>query len=99
LADAKYAAALRLRGHCYARPLRSVGDRLLNVACAMLRNGTQSNPLIGKPKKCLLKGRKPLAPAVGFGDVGGRTDGRQVWPFGVSERPRLLVLTVVFVIF
>jgi hypothetical protein len=25
-------------------PLRSVGDRLLNVACAMLRNGTEFNP-------------------------------------------------------
>jgi hypothetical protein len=34
---AKY-AALRSRGHNHARALRS--DRLLNVACAMLRNGT-----------------------------------------------------------
>jgi hypothetical protein len=44
---AKY-AALRLRGH--ARALRSVGDRLLNVACAMLRNGTQFNPLLESQK-------------------------------------------------
>jgi hypothetical protein len=36
---AKY-EALRARGHGYARALRSVADRLLNVACAMLRDGT-----------------------------------------------------------
>jgi hypothetical protein len=46
---AKY-TALRLRGHNHARALRSVGDRLLNVACAMLRKGTQFAPLIGKRK-------------------------------------------------
>jgi transposase len=33
-------AALRSRGHSHARALRSVGDRLLNIACAMLRSGT-----------------------------------------------------------
>ena len=32
--------ALRARGHGHARALRSVADRLLNVACAMLRNRT-----------------------------------------------------------
>lgn len=32
--------ALRERGHGYARALRSVADRLLNVACAMLRDRT-----------------------------------------------------------
>ena len=37
VSHAKY-QALRARGH--ARALRSVADRLLNVACAMLRNGT-----------------------------------------------------------
>ena len=31
---------LRARGHGHARALRSVADRLLNVACAMLRHGT-----------------------------------------------------------
>ncbi len=31
--------ALRARGHGHARALRSVADRLLNVACAMLRDG------------------------------------------------------------
>ncbi len=31
-------AALRARGHSHARALRSVGDRNLSVACAMLRN-------------------------------------------------------------
>jgi transposase len=33
-------AELRKRGHSHGRALRSVGDRLLAVACAMLRNGT-----------------------------------------------------------
>ena len=36
--------ALRKRGHGHARALRSVADRLLNVACAMLRTGTLFNP-------------------------------------------------------
>jgi len=36
---AKY-AALRSRGHSHGRALRSVADRLLNVACAMLKTGT-----------------------------------------------------------
>jgi transposase len=39
---AKY-AALRGRGHSHGRALRSVADRLLNVACAMLKNGTLFN--------------------------------------------------------
>ena len=39
LSAAKY-AALRTRGHGHARALRSVADRLLAVACAMLRNQT-----------------------------------------------------------
>lgn len=33
-------AALRARGQSHGRSLRTVGDRLLGVACAMLRNGT-----------------------------------------------------------
>ncbi|MDJ0390237.1 IS110 family transposase [Roseomonas sp. E05] len=33
-------AALRERGHSHPRALRSVADRLLSVACAMLRTGT-----------------------------------------------------------
>jgi transposase len=41
--QAKY-TALRQRGHTHGRALRSVGDRLLNVACAMLRNRTLFNP-------------------------------------------------------
>ena len=40
---AKY-AALRSRGHSHARALRSIADRLLNVACAMLRTGTTFDP-------------------------------------------------------
>jgi transposase len=37
-------AALRSRGHSHGRALRSVADRLLNVACAMLKTGTTFNP-------------------------------------------------------
>jgi transposase len=40
---AKY-AALRRRGHGHARALRSVADRLLAVACAMLRSQTMFDP-------------------------------------------------------
>ena len=40
---AKY-AALRGRGHGHARALRSVADRLLAVACAMLRTQTCYRP-------------------------------------------------------
>ena len=40
---AKY-QALRRRGHGHARSLRSVPDRLLNIACAMLRDGVCFNP-------------------------------------------------------
>ena len=36
--------ALRGRGHSHARSLRSVADRLLNVACAMLRDRTVYDP-------------------------------------------------------
>ena len=40
---AKY-AALRGRGYSHGRVLRSVADQLLNVVCAMLKNGTLFNP-------------------------------------------------------
>ena len=46
---AKY-AALRSRGHSHGRALRSVGDRLLNVACAMLKAGTIFNPSLASQK-------------------------------------------------
>ena len=36
--------SLRARGHGHARALRSVADRLLNVACAMLRAGACFDP-------------------------------------------------------
>ena len=36
--------ALRARGHSHGRALRTVGDRLLAVACAMLRDGTLYDP-------------------------------------------------------
>ena len=45
ISRAKY-AALRARGHSHGRALRSLGDRLLNVACAMLKSGTTFNPLL-----------------------------------------------------
>jgi hypothetical protein len=43
------AAALSTR-LCACAVTRSVGDRLLNVACAMLRNGTQFNPSLESQK-------------------------------------------------
>ena len=43
VSKAKY-AALRARGHGHARALRSVADRLLAVACAMLENQTLFAP-------------------------------------------------------
>jgi transposase len=43
LSRAKY-DALRAKGHSHARALRSVIDRLLNVACAMLNGGTLFDP-------------------------------------------------------
>lgn len=46
---AKY-AALRSRGHSHGRSLRSVADRLLNVACAMLKAGTPFNPSLVSAK-------------------------------------------------
>jgi len=46
---AKY-AALRSRGHSHGRALRSVADRLLNVACAMLKAGTTFNPSLAAQK-------------------------------------------------
>lgn len=36
-------AALRGRGHSHGRSLRSVADRLLNVACSMLKSGSAFN--------------------------------------------------------
>jgi transposase len=42
-------AALRERGKTHARALRSIADRLLKVACAMLRNGT----LYDETKRCV----------------------------------------------
>ena len=36
--------SLRARGHGHARALRSVADRLLSVACAMLRAGARFDP-------------------------------------------------------
>lgn len=36
--------ALRARGHGHARALRSVADRLLHVACTMLRDGARFDP-------------------------------------------------------
>lgn len=38
-------AALRARGHSHGRALRTIGDRLLGVACAMLRHQTPYDPM------------------------------------------------------
>jgi transposase len=46
---AKY-AALRQRGHGHARALRSVGDRLLAVACAMLESQTIFDPNLAQQR-------------------------------------------------
>ncbi len=46
--NAKY-RALRDRGHNHARALRTVGDRLLAIACAMLRNQTLFTPQVAPP--------------------------------------------------
>ena len=45
VSKAKY-ASLRARGHGHARALRSVADRLLSVACAMLQNRTVFDPAL-----------------------------------------------------
>jgi transposase len=37
-------AELRKRGHSHGRALRSVADRLLAIACAMLRTGIAFDP-------------------------------------------------------
>jgi transposase len=49
---AKY-DALRARGHGHARALRSVGDRLLYVACAMLKSGTLFDPSLASRKSAV----------------------------------------------
>ena len=36
--------------HSHGRALRPVADRLLNVACAMLKSGTLFNPALAAPK-------------------------------------------------
>lgn len=46
---AKY-TELRSRGHSHGRALRSVADRLLNVACAMLKTGTTYCPSFTRQK-------------------------------------------------
>ena len=53
-ADAKSKAkylALRARGCSHARALRTIGDRLLYVACSMLKNGTPFDPSF-ESQKC-----------------------------------------------
>ena len=45
-----YYRELRGRGHTHARALRSVSDRLLRLACTMLRNQTLYDPKYREPK-------------------------------------------------
>jgi hypothetical protein len=49
VSKAKY-KALRERGHSHGRALRSVADRLLNIACSMLRSRTTFNPSFANEK-------------------------------------------------
>ena len=49
LSKARY-RALRARGFSHGRALRTVGDRLLAVACAMLKNGTLYDPKLSRDK-------------------------------------------------
>jgi len=49
ISKAKY-EALRARGHGHPRALRSVVDRLIYVACAMLENGTLFDPSFAEKK-------------------------------------------------
>ena len=49
LSKARY-RALRARGYSHGRALRTVGDRLLGVACAMLNNGTLYDPKLSQQK-------------------------------------------------
>ena len=49
LSKARY-RALRARGYSRGRALRTVGDRLLAVACAMLKNGTLYDPKLSRDK-------------------------------------------------
>jgi transposase len=48
-------AALRHRGHTHGHALRSIADRLLKVACAMLRDGTLYDPTKRKSYSTLEK--------------------------------------------
>ena len=41
--------ALRARGHSYGRALRGVADRLLGVACVLLKRHTLFDPAHGTP--------------------------------------------------
>ncbi|HSU07178.1 MAG TPA: hypothetical protein VLI93_16570, partial [Acetobacteraceae bacterium] len=42
-------AALRKRGHSHGRALRGVADRLLDLACVLLRRQTVFDPHFGQP--------------------------------------------------
>jgi hypothetical protein len=42
-------AALRKRGHSHGRALRGVADRLLGVACVLLRRQTLFDPDFAQP--------------------------------------------------
>src|SRR4051795_1826789 len=58
--------ALRARGHSYGRALRGVADRLLGVACALLRQQVLFDPdhaCRGRSKSRPLRRRRLLAPS------------------------------------
>ena len=54
--------ALRARGHGHARALRSVADRLLGVACAMLRDRHLFRPAPGRRHHRVSRGSPGTAP-------------------------------------
>ena len=58
LSKARY-RALRARGHSHGRALRTVGDRLLAVACAMFRNGTLYDPNLSRVESRRLTSTHP----------------------------------------
>jgi transposase len=56
-------AELRKRGHSHGRALRTIADRLLAVACAMLRGGQTYDPQRRKASARLMEPESPSADA------------------------------------
>jgi hypothetical protein len=65
---AKY-AELRRRGHSHGSTLRSVADRLLNVACAMLKSGAAFNPSLWAARKPTVEDERIAAKSIDRGEA------------------------------